>query len=739
WYGLTVNYSNSTVTRFDLTTSLSNTPSATNLGNVGNLSGPTGIQAMNDNGNWRVFVTNATSSTLTRLDFGSSLLNNPTGVNLGNPGNAFVTCWDIYILRYCGENEAFVINANGSYDIVKLDFGASLLNNPTAVSLGNQGNLMFPHCLSKLFRVGADVFSLITNVDNNTLSLLQFPGCTNASVPNSTAKIPPVISYNSPGTYNISLTLDDGLPTQTSYCKQVVVQDITITKSNDTTICTKTPVQLKAGGGTIYSWTPSATLNNSHISNPIASPSVTTKYYVTVTSAAGCSKTDSVIVAVKSAPIITKSNDTTICYKSNVQMLAGGGVSYAWLPSSSLNNPNISNPVASPLTTTLYRVTVTNGIGCSKIDSIKIIVNSLPVISKSKDTGICNNSSIQLLANGGISYSWTPVSSLDNPYIANPVATPGATTTYYVAVKNAAGCSIKDSVKITTSAPPVISKTNDMSICNNTSVQLSAAGGAIYLWSPAFTLSNSGIYNPIATPGASTTYYITVTNALGCSKKDSVKIGIYPKAIITKSRDTTICNQASVRIYANGGSSYLWSPANSLDDATSSSPLAFPTVTTTYKVIIEDAYSCAYNDSVKVSVSVPPSFSVTPDGSICAGRSKQLIASGGDTYEWTPADGLSDANINNPIASPIVSTTYSVTIHKHLCNITDVYKTNLLVLPLPQVKATSSNDLTCSQGTSQLNAVGATDYTWSPSTGLTNSSIANPIATPANTLSPNLL
>ena len=225
WYGLTVNYSNSTITLFDLTTSLSNTPSAINLGNIGNLNGPTGIQAINDNGNWRVFVTNALSSTLTRLDFGSSLLNIPTGVNLGNPNNAFSTSWDIYVLRYCGENEAFVINANGTNDIVKLDFGNSLLNIPTAVSLGNQGNLNFPHCISKLFRVGADVFSFVTNVNNNTLTLLEFPGCTNASIPNSTAQNPPAITYNTPGIYNINLTVDDGLPTQSSYCKQVVVQN----------------------------------------------------------------------------------------------------------------------------------------------------------------------------------------------------------------------------------------------------------------------------------------------------------------------------------------------------------------------------------------------------------------------------------------------------------------------------------------------------------------------------------
>jgi len=150
-------------------------------------------------------------------------------------------------------------------------------------------------------------------------------------------------------------------------------------------------------------------------------------------------------------------------------------------------------------------------------------------------------------------------------------------------------------------------------------------------------------------------------------------------------------------------------------------------------VAIKDAYSCTYIDSVKVSINIPPAFSVTANGSICAGASKQLVASGGDTYEWTPADGLSDPNINNPIASPIISTTYNVTIHKHLCNVTEVYTTNLLVLPLPQVKATSSNDLSCSLGSSQLIATGATNYTWVPATGLNNSNIANPVASPLNT------
>lgn len=416
-----------------------------------------------------------------------------------------------------------------------------------------------------------------------------------------------------------------------------------------------------------------------------------------------------------------------------MQLLAGGGTSYSWAPSSSLNNPNINNPVATPLTTTLYYVTVTNSIGCSKTDSIAITVNSLPVISKSKDTGICNNVSIQLSASGGTSYSWTPASTLNNPNISNPIATPSATTTYYVTVTNTAGCSKMDSIKISTSAPPVISKSNDMSICKNTSVQLFASGGSTYLWSPASSLDNAGSPNPIATPSAATTYYVTVTNSGGCSKIDSVKIGIDPVAVITKSNDTTICSMASVRIFANGGVSYLWSPASSLDNFTSPDPIASPTATTLYKVAIKDIYSCDYEDSVKVSVRNAAVFTVSPDVSVCSGSSKQLVASGGDTYTWSPSVGLDNPNISNPTATPGASTTYTVTIQENTCNETGTLSTNVTVLPLPDVNATSSNDLTCSLGSSQLEATGATNYIWSPATGLNNSNISNPVATPSNT------
>src|SRR5206468_1850905 len=127
---------------------------------------------------------------------------------------------------------------------------------------------------------------------------------------------------------------------------------------------------------------------------------------------------------------------------------------------------------------------------------------------------------------------------------------------------------------------------------------------------------------------------------------------------------------------------------------------------------------CTYKDSVKVNVRPPAVFAVSPGASVCFGTPKQLYASGGDSYGWTPANDLNNPNISNPIATPGSSATYTVTIHESTCNETGVLSTTLIVLPLPDIRASSSNDLTCTVGVSQLNATGGITYLWTPSTGL---------------------
>ena len=205
-------------------------------------------------------------------------------------------------------------------------------------------------------------------------------------------------NYAGTGTYIVKLAATDINGCIDSISKSLTVSTVNITKSNDTSLCGSSPVQLFGGGGVLYSWSPASTLSNSNTNNPVATPAATTLYYVTVTNASGCSKMDSIKITVNSLPVISKSNDTSICMNTSVQLFATGGSTYSWTPVSSLSNAGISNPVANPNTPTTYYVMVTNVVGCSKTDSIKIAINPVPVITQSNDTTICKQSSVRIFA-----------------------------------------------------------------------------------------------------------------------------------------------------------------------------------------------------------------------------------------------------------------------------------------------------------------------------------------------------
>ena len=290
----------------------------------------------------------------------------------------------------------------------------------------------------------------------------------------------------------------------------------------------------------------------------------------------------------------------------------------------------------------------------------------------------------------------------------------------------------RDSVKISVNTP-FIKSNNDSTVCSGSTIQLQTSGANTYSWTPSTGLSNSAIPNPVATVSNTIAYFVSGVNNFGCIAKDTVNLTALPLPVIIKSNDTSICNNTSVQIFASGGNMYSWSPAATLSNPNIPDPVASPSSTTKYFVTVTGNNACSNTDSVLVKINPPPVFSVSPNSSVCSKSSTQLVASGGDTYTWSPADGLDNPNISNPMSTPGASITYTVSIHENTCNETGTLSTNVKVLPLPDVNATSSNDLTCSLGSSQLNATGAANYTWSPAIGLNNSNIANPVATPSNT------
>ncbi|MEO6820339.1 MAG: gliding motility-associated C-terminal domain-containing protein, partial [Ginsengibacter sp.] len=369
--------------------------------------------------------------------------------------------------------------------------------------------------------------------------------------------------------------------------------------------------------------------------------------------------------------------------------------------------------------------------GC-KDSILKTITFTDITITKSKDTSVCGSMPIQLFASGGISYSWTPAASLSNASIANPVATPLLSTKYYVLVTNETGCTKKDSVNIKVNNFPDIIKSNDTTICKGSKAFLSVSGGSVYSWSPAGTLNNSSIANPIANPTVPTTYNVKVTNDEGCSKTATIKVDLFPTSTITKSNDTLICKNYSVKLFASGGVSYLWSPASLLNNATSYSPVTSALSSNTiFKVKIIDQYSCVYNDSVKVTVRPEANFAVSPNSSLCINSSIKLSASGGDNYSWSPATFIDNPLINNPTVYPKTTTTFSVIISEKTCGKKDTLFTTVEVLPLPSIVAVSSNDISCALQSTNLSVKGAgTSFSWSPSASLNDPVSPNPIASP---------
>lgn len=290
----------------------------------------------------------------------------------------------------------------------------------------------------------------------------------------------------------------------------------------------------------------------------------------------------------------------------------------------------------------------------------------------------------------------------------------------------------RDSVRISVSTATV-NTTDNLSTCESVPVQLNTTGGVVYSWTPTAGLSNPAIANPIATPTVTTRYYVTGTNAAGCSAKDSVDITILPKPAITKSADTTICENGSANLLVSGGTSYQWDPSPTLSNTSVPDPVATPTTNTKYYVTVRGANGCFNRDSIRVDVRSLNNFTISPPTSICLKKSTPLAASGGDLYTWIPAGDLDNASIATPVATPGATTTYTVQIVDTLCGNSTNLSTIITVLPLPRVDVISSNDIDCITTQSRLAAFGAAQYTWSPTASLSNSTGAGTVASPTIT------
>jgi gliding motility-associated-like protein len=212
-----------------------------------------------------------------------------------------------------------------------------------------------------------------------------------------------------------------------------------------------------------YTWAPGTFLSDSTAANPLAYVPQSTTYTVSTYGRNGCKVVDTVKINVPVHEYDVWPRDTTFCQGQPFLAKAiGDFATVKWYedtmitaavptfgPATSLSCDDCTEPVGTPAVSTNYFAVMTDADGCSDTMMVRAVVKPLPIVNiLNRDTTLKYGQSLQLLVSGAFLYSWQPLSTLTNPNIVNPVATPTEPTRYYVYGVAENGCRNEDSILI---------------------------------------------------------------------------------------------------------------------------------------------------------------------------------------------------------------------------------------------------------------------------------------------------
>lgn len=437
-------------------------------------------------------------------------------------------------------------------------------------------------------------------------------------------------------------------------------------------ICKNSVIQLIASTGySVYQWDTNPTLSNTTIRNPFASPtSNETTYYCTATEGT-CNGRDSSLIILKTLDFVSKTEINCKGYATGEIRVSGG---WEWTApvEYSINNGTYQNDSTfSNLPVGVYTVKIKDATGC--IDSLVIsiaqlypdlVITGIPTVAASCTGGADGTATINvtggknpyLFSTDGINFQTNNVFNL-------------AQGTYTVTVRDDNNCVAAQNIFIPLDNIVTLEAGSNPTICEGKSTQLFAVSNAnSFSWTPAGSLSNGSIQNPVASPAITTEYYVTATTGI-CTQKDTVTVFVHPAPTANAGPDHTICFGQNVQLTGSGGISYFWYPASFLNDARIATPTAINlSGSMIYSLNVIDANGCVSlkRDSVVVTVTRPAIVFAGRDTTLAIGQPLPLFAAdvnniGFIQYEWFPAYGLNDPYIANPTAVPDRDMVYTVT------------------------------------------------------------------------------
>ena len=569
-----------------------------------------------------------------------------------------------------------------------------------------------------------DSILLTANTQNNPLSYLWSTGETTPSIyasPSTTSIISVTVTYP-------DSCIKSGQTTVTIYT------DPSVSVSTTTPyICIGDTASLSAQNCSSYSWT-GLNLINSTGSNVKSIPNTDTSYIVRGVSAHSCVTVDTVDIHLypnTNVSIIASQN--SICIRDTVLLIANGAQNYSWSPNLFISSLTGDSIKVYPHNNTNYIVNGVDSNGCIDSDTTLISVNSGPTVTILPDSPVvCQGDTMDLIASGALTYSWSPLVAITNSNNDTANIFPVSNITYYVRGYDAAGCYNDTFIYVNVRRKPFIGVLPNLdSICAGDSIELIAYGASTYSWCPVSSLSDTIGTNVFAKPNTTTTYHVIGRSTDGCTKEANATINVYPVPNVSATANASICIYDSIQLVATGADSYQWSPLNNINTNTNGDTVTVsPLVSAIYKTIGTTIHGCKDSAYSNITVYNLPNVQITPSNpAICYGDSAHLTASGAIMYSWYPGASVSSTNTISTWASPLMNTSIIVSgTDTHNCINRDTV--NLIVHPDIVPNVTPSYDSICYGLSTNLSASGGVNYQWSPATGLSNTNMANVIASP---------
>jgi gliding motility-associated-like protein len=461
---------------------------------------------------------------------------------------------------------------------------------------------------------------------------------------------------------------------------------------------------------------------------------------VTATNSAGCVSVNTNLVTVAAGPAFT----TTV---SKTDALCNGGATgiiTVAQPTSGVAPYQYSldgttwqaSNIFPGLTAGTYTVYYREANGCQNSQSITVGESSTVTASNSFIPVVCNGQSngiITITAGGGIApyqYSIDGGTTWQNSNVFNVAA-----GTHTIITRDANNCSTPQTIIVTEPAALTATSINGPASCdggNDGIITVTANGGNTgHQYSlDGTTFQSSNVFN--VGPG---NYTVTVRDNLGCTASFNTAVLLGSNFTLVRQRDTVICEGTSTQLaLVSNATQYSWSPATALSSITIPNPVANPVVTTQY-IVTATLGRCSDNDTVIVNVNAAPIPNAGVDGFICYGQTYQLQATGGTVYSWSPNTYLNNSSIPDPISAAGRDIVYTLSIIADIngCASLTTDQIRIDVTPPIKVKTFPYDTVGYSGDQFQLLAVPSDsdviNYVWTPSTGLSDSRIANPVVT----------